>query len=63
MKIQIDNAYVIEYGEANLYQSYFLEFDLMDDMISNVEEWNNFFKSLKNGKSVTLTIEQKDEEL
>jgi len=60
MKIKIDNAYIGTFEEVEILQAYILQLDFIEDTVSNVEIWNKFFSSLKQGESVTVTIEQKE---
>ena len=66
MKIDIDNVYVSKYGEDEHYQTYFVEFELSNDTVENVMEWDRFFKLVQSDlrtKKVKLTIEDETESL
>lgn len=61
MKIEIDNVFLIFYGQEDSIQSYIIEFDLMDNTIENIKEWEKQFKEIMDGRKMKLTLEDEAE--
>jgi len=61
MKFEIDNVYISHYGQNNTYQSYFIEFDLVDNYIKNVDTWNKIFDRISDGRKLKIILEWNEE--
>ena len=57
----IKDVYVTEYGEDLAYQTYFVKFELVNDTLENILDWNKLFrKFFIDNQPIKLTIEVDD---
>ena len=59
---EIENVYLIVAGFDDSTQAYTVEFDLMDDTISNVDKWGKIFSEISDGRKLTLKLIWDDDE-
>jgi len=54
--MEIEDVYITKCGEDRDYETYFVEFELVNDTAENVAKWEEFFGKCKHYK-LKLTIE------
>ena len=60
-KIEINNVYILRFGQKDDYETYLLELDLMDNTFETVSKWEKFFAELGHGQRLKLTLEMEEQ--
>ena len=59
-KMVLEHAYFEKSTDNHSYMVYYVTFELLENTVENIAEWEEFFKSISSGQRLRLTIENLD---